>query len=65
MNWKSIIWTAIAVLVGLVAYDMFVKKALKIEGTFDPEYFDDFDEVEYQDDDSPYHSRDYRYMFAS
>lgn len=34
MDFKAILFTAVGVIVGLIAYDMFVKKALKLD-TYD------------------------------
>lgn len=43
MQWKTILMTAAAVVVGLIAYDMFVKKMInKDEATFDSSMFDEY-----------------------
>jgi hypothetical protein len=31
MDFKPVLWTVVGTLIALIAYDMFVKKALKIE----------------------------------
>jgi len=40
MDFKPVLITVVAVLIGLVAYDMFVKKALKLDT------YDEYEEVE-------------------
>lgn len=42
-NIKDLLWTAVAVLVALAAYDMFVRKALKISAYDEYENFDDYE----------------------
>lgn len=43
---KNLLWPVIAVIVGLIVYDMFVRKALKISSYDEYENLDSVDEID-------------------